>query len=73
MSLTLSSAISRGKILVVAGFTGIELFRRSLIDSTTVEEANEVYITKLALSIGRSKSGSYWDIANYLTFLDSHH
>lgn len=27
-----------------------------LIETTTVEEANEVYITKLALSVGRSKS-----------------
>ena len=26
----------------------------SLIDSTTVEEDNEVYLTKLALSVGRS-------------------
>jgi hypothetical protein len=27
----------------------------SLIESTTVEEPNEVYITKLAIAIGRSK------------------
>lgn len=27
----------------------------SLVDSTTVDEDNEVYLTKLALSVGRSK------------------
>lgn len=31
-----------------------ELFYLRLVDSTKVEEDNEVYITKLSLSMGRS-------------------
>lgn len=35
----------------------------SLVDTTPVEESNEVYITKLALSVGRSKHFAYVGLA----------